>query len=301
MSESKFKSGYVALAGRPNVGKSTLINAIVGESLAIVTEKPQTTRHRICGILSDDEAQIILLDTPGYHLSTKPLNAAMNDIVGAVIRDADVVCLMVPADARDFQIEKRLFDIAGSDRTIVVVNKGDLLARDRFESTALRFRDEWGAKEVAIISALKCEGVGDLIGIIKQRLPEGPEYFSKELYTDHSVRFLVAELIRRQLFLQMHQEIPYAAAVEIESFLDATENDLITRIKASIVVEKESQKAMIIGRNGTRIKELGKKSRQDIEELVDGKVFLELFVKVEKNWTRDPQKLRALGYSNQTD
>jgi len=296
-----FKSGYVALIGCPNVGKSTLLNAILGEQLSIVTQKPQTTRHRITGILNFADAQIIFLDTPGYHRSEKLLNKAMNEIVESVWHDADVVCLMIAADQRDERIERELFDKIGPAKCILVINKADLISTDEFKGIAKRYRDEWGAKELVILSALKGEGVTTLVEAIKEKLPEGPPYFPQDEYTEHPVRFLAAELIREQVFLQMQQEIPYSAAVEIEEFKDPTESDTITRIRAAIVVEKDSQKAMVIGRGGKRIKEIGKRARGKIEELVGGKVFLELFVKVEKNWTKDPNEIRRLGYARQMD
>ncbi len=290
----KFKAGYVALIGRPNVGKSTLLNAILGEELAIVTPKPQTTRHRITGILTDDEAQIIFLDTPGYHRSKKPLNCVMNEVVDAVIDDADCVCIMVEAGEDDVEMEKNLFDRIGRDRTIVVVNKADKINRGRYDKIAAKFRDDWGAKELVIISALKNEGVVTLIDAIKKRLPEGEPFFPADSYTSHPVRFIASELIREQVFLQMQQEIPYSVAVKIEEFKDATEDNPVTAIKAAIIVEKESQKGMVIGKGGARIKEIGKRARIKIEELVGTKVYLELFVKVEENWTKSDEKIRQL-------
>lgn len=296
-----FRSGYVAIVGRPNVGKSTLMNAILGERLSIVTEKPQTTRHRIAGILTEADFQMIFLDTPGYHRSVKPLNRVMNDIVDAVTRDADVVCLLVAAGDREWDIERGLFDRIGAKRCVVVVNKSDLITRNKFDAIAAKFRDEWGVKELAIISALKGDGVRTLIEAMRERLPEGDALYPDDIYTDRPVRFLAAELIREQVFLQMRQEIPYSAAVEIEEFKDPTEGDSITRIRAAIIVEKESQKAMIIGRGGSRIKEIGKRSRLKIEDLVGGKVYLELFVRVESDWTKDRDLIRRLGYTDQMD
>jgi len=296
-----FKSGYVALIGRPNVGKSTLLNAILGEQLSIVTPKPQTTRHRITGILGGEESQIVFLDTPGYHRSEKPLNVVMNEVVNSVIDDADVVCLMIAADIRDVDIERELFKRIGSAKCVLVINKADLISREKFDGIASQYRDTWGADEVVILSALKDEGVRTLVDAIRERLPEGPAYFPDELYTDHSVRFLAAELIREQLFLQMKQEIPYSTAVEIEEFKDPTEDNPVTRIRAVIIVEKDSQKGMVIGKGGRRTKEIGKRSREKIEKLVDGKVFLELFVKVEKDWTKDFDKIRRFGYTKQMD
>lgn len=295
-----FKTGYVALIGRPNVGKSTLLNAILGERLAIVTPKPQTTRHRIAGILNEKDAQIVFLDTPGYHRSAKPLNQVMNEIVDSVIGDADVVCLIIEADAGDLQIEKGLFGRIGAGRCVIALNKCDRVRIDNYERLALKFRDEWGAKELVIISALKNEGVATLVEALKNRMPMGEPLFPDDIYTEHSVRFIAAEIIREQVFLQMREEIPYSTAVNIEDFKDATEEKNITVIRASIVVEKESQKGMVVGRGGMRIKEIGKRARLKIEELVGGKVFLELNVRVETDWTKDRDKIRKLGYASQT-
>lgn len=296
-----FKSGYCAIVGRPNSGKSTLLNAILGERLSIVTAKPQTTRHKIAGILNDESSQLVFLDTPGFHISHKMLNKAMNDIVGKALDEADVVCLLVPANESDLRIEKGLFERIGQKRCIIVVNKCDLVDKKEFESIALKYRDDWAAKELVILSALKGFGVPTLIECIRERLPEGPAYFPDDIYTDRPVRFLAAEMIREELFEQMQQEIPYSSAIEIEEFKDATAENPVTVIKAAVVVEKESQKAMVIGKGGKRIKEIGKKSRQKIEKLVDGKVFLELYVKVEDNWTKDSAMIRRLGYTSQTE
>lgn len=289
-----FHSGYVALVGRPNAGKSTLLNALLGERVAIVTPKAQTTRHRITGIHTDESAQIVFLDTPGFHESSKPLNRLMNEIVDAVIDDADIVCLLVEADRDDREVERELFARIGPEKGIVIVNKADLVPRERFEEFAQAIHDEWGAREVVVLSALKNEGVTTLLELLAERLPEGPAFFPEEYYTDHPTRFLAAELIREELFLQMQQEIPYSTAVEIESFQEPEEEGGVTRIAATIVVEKESQKAMVIGKGGKRIKAIGTRARAKIEELVGGKVFLELFVKVLKDWTKDDSIVRRI-------
>lgn len=294
-----FKSGFVAIIGRPNVGKSTLLNAILGERLAAVTQKPQTTRHRINGIYNSDDAQIIFLDTPGYHHSIKPLNHVMNEIVDTVIDDADVVCLMLEANEQALGLERELFDRIGADRSIIVANKSDLLAPDRFKALSERFRDDWKAKEMLFVSALTGEGVAELVDALKARLPEGEPFYPTDEYTSHPVRFIAAEIIREEVFLQMQQEIPYSAAVEIEEFKDPKEEGDITRIRASIVVERATQKAMVIGKGGSRIKSIGTKARAKIEELVGGKVFLDLNVKVEKDWTKDAATIKRLGYSTQ--
>lgn len=296
-----FRCGYVAIVGRPNVGKSTLLNAILGERVAIVTPKPQTTRHRIMGILNSPDAQVIFLDTPGYHLSRKPLNQAMNEIVDRVQADADLVCLLMEAGKGEAEIERELFRRIGADRALVVLTKCDLIPRDRYDELARHFRDAWGAKELVILSALKNQGVATLVEALKERLPEGPALYPDDIFTEHPVRFLVSELIREQLFLQMREEIPYAAAVVIEEFKDTTPDHPVTLIRASIVLEKESQKGMVVGRGGRRIKEIGRKSRPGIEALVGGKVFLDLSVRVEKDWTKDHDLVRKLGCSSEVE
>lgn len=294
-----FKAGYAALVGRPNVGKSTLLNAIIGERLSIVTPKPQTTRHRIAGIYNADDAQVVFLDTPGFHIEDKPLNAAMNEVVDSVISDSDVVAVMVEAGQAKDGIERGLFDRIGRGRAIVVVNKCDRVARGEYDGIAASYREGWGAEELVILSALKGDGVATLVEAIKARMPEGPALFPTDIYTEHPVRFIAAELIREQVFCQMQEEIPYAAAVEIAEFKDATPERPVTVVRATIVVEKESQKGMVIGKGGRRIKEIGKRARERIEALVGGKAFLDLSVRVERGWTKDREKIAKLGYSRQ--
>lgn len=291
-----FKSGYVAILGQPNVGKSTLINALLGERLAIVTHKPQTTRHRITGIYNDDESQIVFLDTPGYHESPKPLNKAMMEVVDAVIDDADIFCLMIEPRSPDRDLDRKIFDRIGADRCIIIINKLDSVSQADFKDLAESIHRDWGANEVVVISALKDLGIDALVDALKERLPEGPAYFPSDEYTDLNLRFMAAEIIREQVFLQMHQEIPYSAAVEIERFKEPRENEKITEIIATIVLEKESQKGMVIGKGGARIKAIGKAARKKIEELIGSQVYLELNVRVEKNWTKDEKRLRELGY-----
>jgi len=296
-----FKSGYVALIGKPNVGKSTLMNAILGEDLSIVTKKPQTTRHKIAGILNREGAQVVFLDTPGFHKSRKLLNMAMNEVVNSVIDDADVVCLLISADQKDISVEGGLVERIGLSKCILVINKSDLITKDEFDALARRYKELWNVQEIVVLSAMRGDGVDVLINSLIERLPNGPAFFPDDIFTDRPVRFLAAELIREQLFLQMQQEIPYSTAIEIEEFKDPSEGDPITRIAASIVVEKDSQKAMIIGKGGKRIKRIGTAARKRIEELAGGKVFLDLFVKVEKNWTHDNEMIRRLGYKSQLD
>jgi GTP-binding protein Era len=289
-----FRSGYVAIVGQPNVGKSTLLNSLIGEPLAVVTSKPQTTRHRITGILNTKESQIIFLDTPGFHQSQKPLNQVMMKVIDQAIDDADVICLMIEPDSPDPDLDRALWERARGARTLVLVNKSDTVDKKRYDSIASAVHEDWGAREIIVLSALTGDGVSTLIDAITERLPEGPAYYPQDQYTDHNLRFLAAEAIREQLFLQMHQEIPYSVAVRIEEFKEPKEEGELARIRAAIVVDKESQKGMVIGKDGARIKEIGIRARAKIEELVGSKVYLELFVKVEENWTKDEAKIREL-------
>ncbi len=289
-----FKSGYVAIVGQPNVGKSTLLNSLVGEPLAAVTPKPQTTRHRITGILNTDVAQIIFIDTPGFHQSQKPLNQFMLEVIDRAMADADVICLMIEPNSQNPDLDHMLWERAKDVQTIVVVNKSDTISREKYDSIASSIHESWGAKEVIVLSALKGDGIRELIDALIAHLPEGPAYFPTDQYTDLNVRFVVAEAIREQLFLQMHQEIPYSTAVKIDEFREPKEEEGITHIRATIVVEKESQKGMVIGKKGSKIKEIGSKARLKIEELTGSKVFLEIFVKVEENWTKNSNKIKEL-------
>jgi GTP-binding protein Era len=291
-----FRSGYAAIVGQPNVGKSTLLNRILGERVAITTAKPQTTRHRITGIYNEEGCQVVFLDTPGYHESSKPLNQAMIEIVDQVMGDADVVCLMVEPRPGNAALDRALFERIGSKRCIVVINKADTVPAEEYDAQAQRLHEEWGVEELLVLSALNGIGVGALVEAIKQRLPEGPAYFPQDDFTNHNMRFLASEIIREQVFLKMHQEIPYSAAVEIERYHEPRGDEKVTTIVASIVVERDSQKGMVIGKGGKRIKEIGKEARKRIEEMIDGKAYLELHVRVEKDWTKDDKRLKELGY-----
>lgn len=289
-----FRCGSVAIVGQPNVGKSTLLNQIVGEQLAIVTDKPQTTRHRILGILNRPRAQVLFLDTPGFHHSKKALNRAMLDTVHEAVEGADLFCLVVEPKTIHDRLNIELSQRLDSLRTIVVINKCDLIEKEKFAGLANEIHDAWGIKEATIVSALHGLGVEGLIDILIEKLPRGEARYAADEMTEHSLRFLAAELIREELYLQMHQEIPYASTVVIDEFREATALNHVTKILATIVLDKESQKPMVIGQGGKRIKEIGTKARIKIEQLVGTKVFLELFVRVETDWTKDAQRVATL-------
>lgn len=297
-----FKSGFVAIIGEPNAGKSTLLNRWVGEPLAIVTAKAQTTRQQIRGIINRPNAQIIVVDTPGFHESTKSLNQYMIHQVKDAIRDVDVCCLVtdpVP-ELSTFNQELIAFAHAKHKPIIIAVNKIDIM-HDAGPAASVVAEEypktpyEPPVKcEVFKISAANGLGCDALLEALIAKLPDSPALYPDDIYTELPTRFLVSEMIREVLLELLHQELPYSAAVIIEDYKEKPD---ITVIKATIVVEKDSQKAMVIGDGGAMIKRIGQTARQKIEKFIGRKVFLELLVRVEKNWTKDPLKLEELGYS----
>jgi GTP-binding protein Era len=284
------KSGYISIIGKPNSGKSTLLNKILGEELSIVTHKAQTTRQKIVGIHNVPGAQMIFLDTPGIHDSKKPINQYMMGVVDAAHKDADVICIVIDITDKDLTdlLDQKITD---SENVIIVLNKLDLIMDRPWQSVADEYKTKFPKNEVVGISAKTGLGVDELVANLIEKLPEGEPFYPDDIYTEHPVRFLVAEIIREQVLLNMHQEVPYSVAVEIE---DYKEQETIHKIHAAVIVEKESQKRMIIGTGGKMIKKIGQTARVKIESLVGMKVFLKLFVKVEQNWTKDQKAIKRL-------
>jgi len=275
------------------VGKSTFLNYVLGSKLAITNSKPQTTRDRILGIWNDNETQIIFLDTPGIHPSDKAFNKYMVNKAVSTLSDADLILLMT--DPYD-----RLGDLAligdilekMKGKTFLVLNKKDLIHHGVLEDTLAEQAQIFSFIEHIAISALTGEGVDILLALIKRQLPYGPRYFPEDMITDLSLRFLCQELIREKVFSLTHKEIPYSVAVLVEEF---KEGDPIY-ISAVIHVEKASQKAIIIGKGGKMLKDIGTQARIDIQKLLGSRVFLELFVRVTRNWTKNPNMMKDLGY-----
>jgi GTP-binding protein Era len=292
-----FRSGYVTLLGAPNAGKSTLLNAMLGEKISITAKKPQTTRNRISGILHRPSAQIVFLDTPGVHASTKTMNQRIVSTAIATLAEADVVVLLVDMSARDAASENLLLThLAEVNRPVILaLNKIDRCDR----AAVLRGIDEWSSRyaftDIVPISALKGTQLADLQDAMETRLPEGPPFYPVDSITDQSVRFIAAELIREKAIRLTGEEIPYAVAVTIESFKASPEKKRVN-IQATIHVERDSQKGIIIGKGGAKLKEIGTAARRDIAQLLGSRVFLKLFVRVQKNWTRDTKALRRFGY-----
>lgn len=292
------KSGFVNLVGNPNVGKSTLMNALVGERLSIITSKAQTTRHRILGIVNDEETQIVFSDTPGVLKPQYRLQEQMLEFSRSALQDADVLLYVTDvndsADRNaDFLDKVKAMSAQATSRVFLVINKIDLTTEDTLNSLVDFWHRELPQAEIFPISARERFGVDQLMTAIRTALPECPPYFDKDALTDKSSRFFVNEIIREKILLTYDKEIPYSVEVEVESFIEEPE---IIRIEAVIYCERDSQKGILIGKAGTALKKVGSKARTDIEAFFGKQVFLQLFVKVDKDWRSSERRLRHYGY-----
>ncbi len=292
-----FKSGFIGIIGRPNVGKSTLLNKIIGEKIAITSHKPQTTRNRITGIKNIESGQLIFVDTPGIHRATTPLNEFMVTAAKDTFRSADILLMVAEAEGvhRDDQF------IVESLRTtrlpvILLINKIDLVRKKDILPVMDQFQHLFSFSEIIPISALTGDGLSALMEEIWKLLPEGPRYFPDDMMTDRTERFIAAEIIREKIIMLTHQEIPYATAVVVESFKEDEDKKLLV-IQATINVAKNSQKGILIGKKGSMLKEIGRRARQDMEKFFATRIYLELFVRVKRDWTHDAEMLREFGYS----
>jgi GTP-binding protein Era len=290
------RSGIVAVVGRPNVGKSTLVNAIVGEKVAIVSDKPQTTRRGIRGIVSTDEAQVVFVDTPGFHKPRTALGSRMNEIVGESTEGVDAIVLVVDAAAGVGRGDAFVYEQQVAPHVVpklCAVNKIDAV-RGRKEVPQLQAASELGAfDEIVPISAKIGTGLGLLHDLIVERLPEGPPLYPPDEVTDVPLEERLAELIREQALAVTREEVPHSIAVVVE---DLDREDALVRVHANLIVERDSQKGIVIGRGGETLKTIGSKAREQMEPLLGAKVFLDLRVKVLKEWQRDPKALQRLGF-----
>ncbi len=292
-----FKSGFIAIVGAPNVGKSTLMNRILGEKLSITSKKPQTTRNRILGILHRPDSQLIFIDTPGVHLARRLLNVRIVETAVAALGDVDLVLLIIDVATPDSISENHLVtQLKKTQRpAVLALNKIDRVDKSRL----LGMIDSWSGyypfKALVPISAKTGEQVDTLIATLQSHLPEGPPFFPDDQITDLPERFFAAEMIREKVFRLTGAEIPYATAVTIESFSENPDRPLVT-IHATIHVERSSQKGILIGKHGAKLKQIGTEARHAIEGMLGTRVFLGLFVRVDRNWSRDTKALRRFGY-----
>lgn len=295
-----FKSGFVTIIGRPNVGKSTLLNRLVGEKIAITTNKPQTTRNRIQGIYSDPDSQIVFLDTPGIHKPKHRLGQIMVESATRTFNEVDLILLMMDESPEIGPGDRYILEMMAQVRTpvLLVINKVDLIAPDVFKKIYDTYAALPFVKEVFGISAVKDETVEPLLNRIKSYLEEGPPYFPSDMVTDQPERALVAELIREKALLYLDEEIPHGIAVEIEQMKERPGGKLMD-ISAVIVCEKDSHKGIVIGKQGRKLKGIGKSAREDIEALLGTKVFLELHVKVRSGWRDNEGLLKNYGFRNE--
>jgi GTPase len=292
------RSGVVAIVGRPNVGKSTLINRILGQKIAIVTPKPQTTRKQQLGIYTEEHAQILFMDTPGLHKPQHKLGEFMVDTAEEALRDADLILWVLdisvePQDA-DKYIAETVNKLRGDTPVILALNKIDLVNDATREARLTQYGELVENEATILLSAADGKGVKELLAYLKESLPLGPRYYPVDQVSEANMRFITAEVIREKIILNTEKEIPYAVAVEVSEFKERS--DTMTYINATIYVERDSQKGIIVGKGGTMIKKLGSAARVDLAEMLGTQVYLDLHVKVLKNWREDEGLMRRMGY-----
>ncbi len=295
--EENIISGMVAIVGPPNAGKSTLMNSLLGQKISIVTPKPQTTRNRIMGIMNDTDYQVVLLDTPGIHKAREPLNIEMVKIALDSLSEVDAVLFLVDVSLPLPEKHKATVKYLEGRKqpAILILNKIDLVDKEKLLSLINEYNDLFTFSSIIPISALYNDGTDILVKELLKILPKGPRLYPEDIPTDATERFIASEIIREKIFLLTGQEIPYSTAVVIDSFKEDEKKGLVT-IHATIMVEKSSQKGIIIGKRGSKLEQIGKNARHDIEALLAQRVLLKLWVKVQKNWTKDMRIIRELGF-----
>lgn len=298
--KKEHQSGFVAIVGRPNAGKSTLLNRLVGQKVAIVTSKPQTTRNRIQGIVTRPEGQIVFIDTPGLHSADSALGRQMMHEVAAALEGIDVLLLMVDASRSLPHADDLLLDRAKrfSGKTILALNKVDGLPKEKLLPLIEAFRKAFEFTAIVPISALKGSGCEELLREILRMLPEGEPYFPEDQVTDQPQRFLAAEIVREKAIQAMYHELPYALSVKVDKY---EELPRLLRIEATMNVERDSQKKILIGQKGAMLKKIGTQARKELEELLDTKIYLGLFVKVVPGWRDNPHRVRELDWHAQLE
>ncbi|WP_282140542.1 GTPase Era [Cytobacillus oceanisediminis] len=291
------KSGFISIIGRPNVGKSTFLNRVIGQKIAIMSDKPQTTRNKVQGVLTTNDAQFIFIDTPGIHKPKHKLGDFMMKVAQNTLKEVDVILFMVNAQEGFGRGEEFILEKFQSVRTpiFLVINKIDQVHPDELLKIIESYKEKYEFSEIIPISALEGNNVETLLGQIKEYIPEGPQFYPADQVTDHPERFIVSELIREKALHLTREEIPHSLAVTIDKMERREDKDVI-HVMATIIVERASQKGIVIGKQGKMLKEIGKRARVDIENLLGSKVFLELWVKVQKDWRNKMSQLRDFGF-----
>ncbi|MBU3950440.1 MAG: GTPase Era [Proteobacteria bacterium] len=295
--KTEFKSGYVAIAGAPNAGKSTLLNKLLGFKISITSRKAQTTRNKILGVVHRTSSQLILIDTPGIHRANNALSIKIVDTALSTFGDVDIILLVGDAANSDSTSESILIkNIEKIKKPVVLaLNKIDIVDKPKLLDVIIQWERKFDFEAIVPVSAKSAEGVEDLLCVLENLLPPGPPFFPEDMLTDLPERFIAAEMIREKIFRLTGQEIPYASAVTIDSFTEKKNKGVVT-IDATIHIERDSQKGIIIGKNGTKLKQIGTQAREEIEQLIGTKVFLQLFVRVDKDWSKNNRTLKKFGY-----
>ena len=303
MAQENFRSGFISVIGRPNVGKSTLLNRLMGQKIAAVSPRPQTTQRNQLGILTDEDSQLIFIDTPGIHKPLSKLGQAMNEWALATLTDGDCVLWIVDVsgkpNAEDEIAAGKIKEAGIAENVVMVLNKRDLVNDNQFAENQIFYKKLLPEAERIPISAAKGEGIEKLLTAIKARIPEGPEYYDPDQITDLYERQIASDLIRESLLKNLSDEIPHSIAVRIDEYKDRTETN--SYIMATLLLDRESHKGIVIGKNGEMIKKIGQDARREIEKLTDRKIFLELRVKVMKNWKNNDALLLQLGLKHEED
>ncbi|KOO52207.1 GTPase Era [Viridibacillus arvi] len=294
---NQFKSGFISIIGRPNVGKSTFLNRVIGQKIAIMSDKPQTTRNKVQGVLTQDASQMVFIDTPGIHKPKHKLGEFMLKVSKNTLREVDVIMFMVNATQKLGKGDQFILEMLEGNETPVflVINKIDQVHPDNLLHTIEDYKAEYDFAEIIPISALDGNNVDRLLETIENYLPEGPQYYPADQVTDHPERFIISELVREKVLHLTREEIPHSIAVQVDKIAKDEDKDMI-RVMATIIVERDSQKGIVIGKRGALLKEVGIRARKDIEMLLGSKVYLELWVKVQKDWRNKSSQLRDFGF-----
>lgn len=293
-----YKSGFISIIGRPNVGKSTFLNRVIGQKIAIMSDKPQTTRNKVQGVLTTDDSQMVFIDTPGIHKPKHKLGDFMLKVAKNTLREVDINMFMVNAEQKLGKGDEFILDMLAGNSTPVflVINKIDQIHPDELIGIIESYKERYEFAEIVPISALQGNNVENLLATLSKYLPEGPQYYPADQVTDHPERFIISELIREKVLHLTREEIPHSIAVVIDKIRRDEENEGKIHVAATIIVERDSQKGIVIGKRGALLKEVGIRARKDIEMLLGSKVYLELWVKVQKDWRNKSTHLRDFGF-----